>query len=139
MVKNAFMIIQMICLRIRPTSPNVTFVMRVLTTNLSSWNTGKKNHPETVPQCNTVKEGKICQFGDICGFGHEPLDNQQLPQTHVPPDVSGPTENPNTTSAEQNFCKGQKIIKQHNQIEEMKLMMERMMMEIHQMKQKLNK
>ena len=99
----------------------------------------KTNHPQTVPPCKTVKEGKICQFSERCGFGHEPLDNQQLPQTHVTQDVPSPTENTTTTSAAQNFWEGPKIIKQPTQMEEMKQMMEKMMMEIHQMKLQLNK
>ena len=99
----------------------------------------KSEHPETVPLCKNIKEGKKCNFGEQCGFDHMLGNLQQRPNPNVIPKVLDIPENLTTSSTPLNFWEGHKIIKQPNQLDELKQMMERVILEVNKLKQQIHK
>ena len=90
----------------------------------------KINHPETVPKCKTISDGKTCQFGDQCGFSHdlEAGTNKTLEQNR-------PKTNKNSF---QNFWETQNPMEPPDQFKEMREMIQMMMTEILQLKKQLD-
>ena len=66
----------------------------------------KEEHPETVPECKSIREGKECEYGDKCRFRHKEL-NIHMPAIHSSPNNSNSSVNAET----QVFWKNQKLIK----------------------------
>ena len=90
----------------------------------------KFKHPEKVPMCKTIKDGKDCLFGDQCGFSHNPANETQTQNgQNEPAAKEGPASN---------FWKGKTTTKPPDQIEEMMKMIQTMMVDICQLKQTLS-
>ena len=94
----------------------------------------KLDHPDTVPQCNSIKENKMCDYNESCRLRHEATPKENLPAHHVSPKISKPPKNP----TQHNFWETQSTMKPPEPMEEIKNMIQIMMQDISQLKQKVN-
>ena len=96
----------------------------------------KAQHPKTVPDCKTDKEGKKCPFGERCGFNHinTKLSNPvQVSTDDVICEDTGTNKGQITNQA--NFWEARHKTNPPDQMKEMKKMLEIMMIDIAQLKE----
>ena len=92
----------------------------------------KEKHQETVPECYSVKENRLCQYSDKCRFRHEALSS------HIAPDHEN-SDKPkkDRPMLKSFFWKTPNPIKPPNQMEEIKNMIQNMTKEIGDLKAKV--
>ena len=99
----------------------------------------KSKHPETVPDCKSLKNGETCTFGPQCGFNHNtPKQSQGVPSNKVNDQTNNIIKNINTNNDNSNFWLAQRTNNPPNQMEEIKEMIQTMMKDINQLKEQQN-
>ena len=96
----------------------------------------KEKHPTTVPECKSIKEGKICQFKENFGFDHKDANN---PKEHRNNDITKQNKDSTKETQNPNFWESSSSIKPPDQLEEMKQMMQTMMSDILLLKKSIGK
>ena len=90
-------------------------------------------HPETVPECYSVKEKTPCDFYEKCRFRHEALPSHIASGQDNTNEPKEDTSNPTRV-----FWKALNPTKPPDQMTEIKNMMNKMMKEIGELKSKIN-
>ena len=99
----------------------------------------KNEHPATVPECKTIREGKNCPFGDQCGFSHEVQMNHHMTNKHVASQVSDINESNASPSTQTNLWESRRAKNPPDQMEEIKRLLQTMMVDICQLKEQQKK
>ena len=98
----------------------------------------KSKHQETVPECKTITEGKICPFGNRCGFDHTNKMSQSRAQVSINKvnhEVNKRNGDQNTNKTSTNFWEARQNANPPDQMKEITNMMNKMMTDIAQLKE----